>query len=477
MQGVQIADIPKDTGVKVAEPITKIALVSPYNGGNLGDAAIQEAMIANLRQRLPGAQFLGITLDCDNFVRQHGGDAFPLLPSGARLPRAQNQPTLAVELGSQNLPLEKPPQNSIRRALRGIPGLRSLVRSVRTCLILVRRHASHWRDGYRAVRGQDLLVISGGGQLDEEYGGGWRLPFAIWKWVFLAHLAKVPCALASVGAGKLHQHASRFFVSQALRMCTYRSFREPKSRAIVAGILPRAVNDAVVPDLAFSLPDSLLPSPSGEIRKMAQGRPVIALSPMAYLKPGIWPNGNATLYERYVQQLAEVLACLSRRGYFFVVACSSRYDDESVIPELLERLDVELKSNLEGRLHFPLIKSWPELVGVLRQSDILIASRLHGTILGFVAGTPVIAISSDPKVDWVMEDLQQTDYLLQFRDFTAEDVLQAVDRLQKNRDTCVEHIRSYRRQLFSTSVSAKQYDLLAGLVFQHRRGDALRESS
>lgn len=45
----------------------RIALLTPYNGGNLGDAAIQDAMIANLRSRLPDAQFSGICLNCDNF--------------------------------------------------------------------------------------------------------------------------------------------------------------------------------------------------------------------------------------------------------------------------------------------------------------------------------------------------------------------------------------------------------------------------
>ena len=64
--------------MKVLGPSPRIALVTPYTGGNLGDAAIQDAMIANLRQRMPGAQFFGITLSCDNFLKQHGVGAFPL---------------------------------------------------------------------------------------------------------------------------------------------------------------------------------------------------------------------------------------------------------------------------------------------------------------------------------------------------------------------------------------------------------------
>lgn len=202
---------------------------------------------------------------------------------------------------------------------------------------------------------------------------------------------------------------------------------------------------------------------------MARGRPVIALSPIAYLRPGNWPNPNRALYDRYVQQLARTLACLSRRGNFLVVACSSLGDDESVIPELLEHLDDETKRSLDTQVHFPTIKTWRDYVAVVREVDYLIASRLHGTILGFVSQTPAVAISVDPKVDWVMEDLHQTDYLLHFQDFTAEDVLNAFDRLKVCRDAVVEQIASYRQGVLSAPTFARQYDLLAGLAQRHHQ--------
>src|SRR5215813_12015498 len=57
----------REAGEQVPGPRHRIALLTPYNGGNFGDAAIQDAMIANIRLRLPGAQFSGICLNCDNF--------------------------------------------------------------------------------------------------------------------------------------------------------------------------------------------------------------------------------------------------------------------------------------------------------------------------------------------------------------------------------------------------------------------------
>ena len=81
---------------------------------------------------------------------------------------------------------------------------------------------------------------------------------------------------------------------------------------------------------------------------------------------------------------------------------------------------------MREQIFFPPIKTWRDLVAVLREADYLIASRLHGTILSFVSKTPVVAISFDPKVDWVMEDLKQSEYLLHITDFTAAEVLRTL---------------------------------------------------
>jgi polysaccharide pyruvyl transferase WcaK-like protein len=471
MQTAKIPQITREAGQGLRGPQPRIALLTPYTGGNLGDAAIQDSMIANLRQRLPEAQFTGITLSCDNFLRQHGVAAFPLLAasmppsfgSSAGLAKEPNE-AQATTTGAGSA-VSKDWTRRLRRALRIVPGLMPVLRRARAWMNTIRREIFHSSEAYRILRRHDLLIVSGGGQLDDEWGGAWELPFAVCKWVLLARLARVPCAMASVGAGKITSRASRMLFSIALRVCRYRSYRETKTSAIAAGLLSRATNDPVVPDLVFGLPDSELPSPVGDIRTMARGRPVIALSPIAYGKPENWPTPNRDLHDRYVQQIAQLLPRLAGQGYFLIIACSSLGDDESVIDEILGRLDAEAKHRLDGQVYFPKVNTWRDLVAVLYDAEYLIASRLHGTILGFMTQTPVIAISFDPKVDWVMEDLHQTDYLLQIRDFTAEEVLDALDRITPCKNAVVERITSYRQKVLPAL--ARQYDSLASLVLEH----------
>lgn len=438
-----------------------MALLTPYTGGNLGDAAIQDAMIANLRRRLAGAQFSGISLNCENFLERHGSGAFPLCVT--------NRPFYGMSGRSVS---DAPREADARSAkpglgrlgvgfLKKIPGLRTSLKAVHARIAGVRREIHHSMEGYRFLRTQDLVIVSGGGQLDEEWGGPWGHPWALFKWGVLARLARVPYAIASVGGCKVTSTLSRKFLSSALRMARYRSYRDPHTREIAAGLLGRAARDSVVPDLAFSLPSSELPQPAG-IRSISQGRTVVAISPISFAKPGSWPHQDHAVYDRYLGEMARVVSQLLARGYFLVMVWSSLGADKGVVSELLGRLDERSQKRLASQVYIPEIATWKDLVALLFDVDFLVASRLHSTILGFATQTPTVAISFDPKVDWVMEDVGQTDYLLQIRDFKAEDVIGSLDRIELRRDAVVAQIASYRNQI--VSASALQYDGLAKLA-------------
>jgi len=443
----------------------RIALLTPYTGGNLGDAAIQDALIANLRLRLPDVQFSGLTLNSDNFVERHGASAFPLSAwhgtfyrmCGGRLTDQRRDNATFERLAGEPGATSK----SLKRLLKQAPVLGWCLRTARSFGRRARAELLHAARGYRFLRMQDLLIVSGGGQLDEEWGGPWGHPFALFKWVALARMARIPSAFASVGACKVSSIRSRFFLSGALRMAQYRSYRDRNSRNIASTLLRRARGDAIVPDMAFSLPPSQLPLPAG-IRALARGRTVVAISPIAYAKPGSWPCPDAALHERYLRQMTRLMAQLLSRDYFLAVVCSSVGDDDLVIRELLGRLDREAGEKMPGQVHVPVIRTWKDLAACLRDVDFLVASRLHSAILGFLTQTPTVAISFDPKVDWVMEDLGQTDYLLHICDFAAEDVIQAVDRIQLHKSLAAAQIGSYQRNVLSAS--ARQYDALAGLA-------------
>ena len=442
----------------------RVALLTPYTGGNFGDAAIQDALIGNLSLRLPGLKISGISLNSDNFLKRHGEGAFPLCALKLSFyemynPWETGQPDRKEsQLTSAESSRWK---SAVKSVLRKIPGARRLGKKLQPYLVSLGQELRHIVESFRFLRSQELLIVSGGGQFDEEWGGPWGHPYCLFKWAVIAKAAGIPFAIASVGAGKTSSPLSRFFLSWALRLARYRSYRDINSRKLAAKWFPRTMKDPVIPDLAFSLPRSIMPVPA-DIRSLAQGRPIVAVSPIAFARPGNWPLHDQALYDRYRHQIANILFQLSQRGYFLVVVWSSAGDDERVISEILSCLDDVSRRKVCEQSYFPTIESWRELVAIFEDVDFLIASRLHSAILGSMTKTPTIAISYDPKVDWLMQDLDLTQYLLQIGDFVAEDAIQALDRLAAERVKVVDQIVSYQQRI--SSQLSVQYDVLAKLV-------------
>jgi polysaccharide pyruvyl transferase WcaK-like protein len=448
------------------EVVHRVALLTPYDGGNLGDAAIQDAMIENIRRCLPGVRLTGITLCCENFLERHNAEGFPLSETDRPFYRM-------VRGGSEELLREGQTFDSgiaqkvrniraIKKVLRKVPYLRACLKHIQTCVKEVR----HWVDGYGFLRTQDLLIVSGGGQLDEEWGGPWGHPYALFKWALLARVARIPYAVASVGVCTVRSTTSRLLVSAALALAGYRSYRDKNSRNLAASLLRRVSTDPIVPDLAFGLSVSELRQ-SASIRSLAGDRAVIAISPIAFAKLHNWPQSDPEVYSRYLNQLVGAVSILVERGHFLVMVSSSRGDDESVIPEILGRLDDKLKEKIEQQIYVPRIATWRDFVNAVGEADFLIASRLHSTIMGFIAHRPTVAISFDPKVDWVMRDLEQTEYLLHIRDFVAEDVIKAIDRIQLCKAEIVEELAAYQSKV--ATALARQYDTLAKLAMDGHR--------
>jgi polysaccharide pyruvyl transferase WcaK-like protein len=459
------AGVPKVSEIRGRAQAPRIALLTPYDGGNLGDAAIQDAIIANLRARNHDASFSGISLNCDNFAERHGPETFPLCAVGRPFYRMAYG-RIADRSTVAGIPLEETSSARgsaarLKQAVKSIPGWGRVLKVAHAWVLSLGKELRHCVSGYSFLRGQDALIVSGGGQLDEEWGGPWGHPYALFKWALLARLARVPVAFASVGACKVTSTPSRLFLSAALRMASYRSYRDSHSREIATGLLKTAAEDPIVPDFAFTLPAASLAVGAANT-PIADRQKVVAISPISYAKPQIWPQHNRALHSRYLAQLAQVLSNLILRGYFVVIVWSSLGDDQSVISELLGLLDDDSRQRASTQVNIPTIETWRDYVGAVRDAHILIASRLHSTILGFVTQTPTIAISFDPKVDWVMEDLGMTDYLLQISNFTAEDVLRLFDRFENQQDPILERIASYRDAI--AAVSARQYDALAVLA-------------
>ncbi|HZV60774.1 MAG TPA: polysaccharide pyruvyl transferase family protein [Candidatus Eremiobacteraceae bacterium] len=396
----------------------RVALLTPYDGGNLGDAAIQDALIRNLRRIDPAVQLSGITLRPQKTSEAHQIPCFPLAANP--LPFYHYSPETDPPPPNQ----DSPRAFQLRQLLR-LPVL-SLFRKPLRGLKRLAREFRHTIQSYVLLRNVNLLIVAGGGQLDEEWGGTWGHPFALMKWTVLARLAGSSVVFLSVGGCRTTSRLTRSFLRVALSTACYRSYRDQGSQDIALAICPRATGP-VVPDLAFSLPlNGVSPAESPDRAHLHVG-----VSPIAYGHPFLWPTRDPENYKRYMEQLGAFISFLVRQS-ISVTVFSSGNPDEQIFPELWNYLDPALAKEELQRITVSNVNSLSGLLQTLQSFDFVVASRLHGLLLSFLSNKPSIAISYDRKVQCLMNDLDQAAYCVDIRSIRSDDLRVLFAILQKN---------------------------------------------
>jgi polysaccharide pyruvyl transferase WcaK-like protein len=297
----------------------------------------------------------------------------------------------------------------------------------------------------------DVLAVAGGGQLDEEWGGPWGHPYSLFKWARLARLAGCPIVFLSVGACRMDSWLSKWFFRSALSSAAYRSYRDQGSRQLALALTPRA-DGPVVPDIAFSLPvEKYKPADYSESNTQVR----VALSPIAYAHPDLWPTANAVEHERYLTELASFTSELLKQGVLVTLFSSSSPDD-LIFPELRKRLDSDFAEADRRRLLSCEVGSHEELLGLLNSVDYVVSSRLHALLLGFLVNKPAIAISYDRKVTSLMEEVGQATRCYDIKSFTLDNLTSAFADIQAN------------RPLISSQLSAVQHGYNSALQSQYQ---------
>ena len=85
------------------------------------------------------------------------------------------------------------------------------------------------------LRKVKVLIVTGGGYLDDFCAHPLSRPFDTMVWTVLARLMGRTVVFASVGAGPMQNPISRVFLKSAAHAAQYRSYREEKSKRIHGG--------------------------------------------------------------------------------------------------------------------------------------------------------------------------------------------------------------------------------------------------
>lgn len=368
----------------------RIGLLDHMGYGNLGDAAIQEVVIANIRQRLPDADIVGFSLVPDDTSKRHGIPCYSIRRWHPTLEGIENQSPSRMKLKAK-----------LKSALR----TNSFVRSCTKPLLDSARELFFLMRSYRILRKLDLLIISGGGQLCELWHGPWSHPYTVFKFSLLAKLAHTKLYFLNVGAGPLRHPLSRFFAKWALRLADYRSFRDLDSQELIRSIGVKS-STYVYPDPVYAL-EVGNHSKNGTLRAASKAF-IVGLNPIGFCDPRIWPRKDNSVYKDYVEKITRFSTWLLEQGYSLRVFTTETSVDQHALEDMKARLLSRFSSPELINLVFRRpSESVNDLLQEMSGFDFIVTSKFHGIIFSHLLGKPVISLSYQRKMDVAMNAVGQ----------------------------------------------------------------------
>jgi polysaccharide pyruvyl transferase WcaK-like protein len=435
--------VKKSRIVPQATSAKRIGLLGPYGFGNLGDASIQEAVIHNIKRYLPNAEIFGFSLAPQDTENRHNIKSYPIV----RMAHVTNDDESEVSLRQPTF------MNKFRRMLTS-PVLNN---RITYRLWTIWKEINFILNSYKNLRTIDILIMSGGGQLDDYWGGVWGHPYTLFKWAILAKLSKTRLIFMSVGVDSIRFRLSRFFIKSSLLLSSYRSYREHNSLMVVEalGVKP---GGRVYPDLAFSLPVIRDPIKNNA---GSDTRPLIGVSPIAAMA---WTKIDDPVYQNYFNQLVSLVLWLVQNNYRVLFFPTQIKVDTPLIAELKERLInrgiIEFRKNeiIENR-----VLTVDDLIEQISKVDMIVASRLHGVILSLLMYKPVLAISYLKKVDLTMSDMGLSEYCLDVNQIDLPSLIMKFQLLESNAEAITIQIKD------KVSSYTKALDDQYGYLFANRQ--------
>lgn len=391
-----------------------IGLLDAMGHGNLGDAAIQDSVIANIKKRSPDVHLVGFSFVPEDTLKRHGIPCHPITrPADTR---------------------QRWRSSFINRR----PRLQALIRAATNVI----GEARFLADTHRVLDDLDILIFSGGGQLGDLWGGPWGHPYNLFKFALLTKFAGKRLYFLNVGAEALDYWLSRCFTKSALRMADYVSFRDVESQDQMQA-LGLTNSHAVYPDPAFAL------EVGGYLQKSTpSGSPlVVGINPIGFCDPRIWPQKDQSAYDRYLEKLALFSRWLLDNGYHLKFFPTSPSVDKYAIADLTKRLTEQPQPGHPNAPEHPRpddavravnCESVAGILSEISQCDYMVTSKYHGVIFSHLLQKPVIATGYHRKVNTAMEAAGQGQYSKSIENFQTGWLIDSFQSLVRNR----EHIRS-----------------------------------
>jgi polysaccharide pyruvyl transferase WcaK-like protein len=411
-----------------------IGLLEHCGSGNLGDDATVAAVLGQIRRRWPHASLIGLSLNPYDSQRRHKIQCFAIRRS---VYPCEQEWTSAFRSGTIHTISLKDRIKKVLKAMSCFGFVKASFGIVKACyrvtigaLLDLMLEIKFLAQSCFLTSKLDVLVICGGGQL-LDWGGPWKFPYTLFKWIVLAKLSGTKCIFLNNGAGPLDRRLSRWLVNRSLSLADYVSFRDVNSSVFIRGLGFKGAS-RVVADCAWSLD---LPARQPRVQQLPnESGLTIGIAPMAYCDPSRhWVHDEAK-YQRLIRNMAEFGVCLLRRGHRLRIFSSDIWFDSKAMSDLESAIRGECPVDRTALIACESVNDIDDLLAQLSQVDCYVTCRFHGVVLAHLLNVPAVAIAPHPKVSALMEDWGLSEYCVDIAACDAGRLTAAFERLVTNID-------------------------------------------
>ena len=315
----------------------KIGVFGHYGNQNLGDEAIIEAVIKNLREGIDNCEIVGLSINPFDTRDRYQVDAFPIRYRQDFFTHGRNYtPPAPFEKNSKKIDEQVhtvPENKNLKQTLKSIPVLGFALKAAAHLVDLskaLKDELDFLRHAKAYLKDIDLLLITGSNQFLDNFGGAWGFPYTLLKWTLLAKANHTKVAYISVGAGPLVLPLSFKMLNIALKKADYVSYRDQGSKSLVESKI--SIDAPVYPDIAHSLGIQ-----AGKRIKTPEDMLTVAINPMPVYDSRYWYVPNEAKFQAYVSKVTKLSITALQQGYKLDLF-STQTKDENVVDDIMTKL-------------------------------------------------------------------------------------------------------------------------------------------
>ena len=292
------------------------------------------------------------------------------------------------------------------------------------------------REILREMKNIDLF-ISGGGSLLQDVTSTRSLIYYL-ATMSLAKIYKKPVMVYANGIGPIDKKINRYLTRKILNKIDLISLRDEASREYILQLGVKNDNIYVTADPVFTL----LPSSEEVISKIFRDENIPRNKKLVGISIRQWKKDD-----NLIEVISNTIKYMLNTYDVNIVLIPMHYPEDLDIS-----FEVENMVKHEGCYVMRERYSVEEIMGVIKELEIIIAMRLHSLIYAATQEVPIVGLVYDPKVEGILHSLGM-EYMCNVEDLNYERLVENVDYVWENKIELKEKLKLQDEDLKKKALS------------------------